>query len=60
MGILNYIINEEMTIKQTYDLLNNSQIKFDGIDGKFFFDNNIIFRELDILKILDGNAYSLN
>ena len=60
LGILNYIINEEMTIKQTYDLLNNSQIKFDGIDGKFFFDNNIIFRELDILKILDGNAYSLN
>ena len=49
-----------MTIAQAYDLLDNSQIKFDGIDGKFSFVENVIFRELDILKIEKGSAIKLN
>ena len=40
--------------------LDNSQIKFDGIDGKFSFVENVIFRELDILKIAKGSAIKLN
>ena len=46
LGIVSYIINQKMTIAQAYDLLDNSQIKFDGIDGKFSFVENVIFREL--------------
>ena len=60
LGIVSYIINQKMTIAQAYDLLNNSQIKFDGIDGKFSFVENVIFRELDILKIAKGSAIKLN
>ena len=60
LGIVSYIINQKMTIAQTYDLLDNSQIKFDGIDGKFSFVENVIFRELDILKIAKGSAIKLN
>jgi len=60
LGIVSYIINQEMTIKKAYDFLDNSQIKFDGIDGKFSFIENVIFRELDILKISKGRALKLN
>ena len=60
LGIVSYMINQEMTIGKAYDLLDNSQIKFDGIDGKFSFIENVIFRELDILKIAKGNAFKLN
>ena len=60
LGIVSYIINQKMTIAQAYDLLDNSQIKFDGIDGKFSFVENVIFRELDILKIEKGSAIKLN
>ncbi len=60
LGIVSYIINQKMTIAQAYDLLDNSQIKFDGIDGKFSFVENVIFRELDILKIAKGRAIKLN
>ena len=60
LGIVSYIINQKMTIAQAYDLLDNSQIKFDGIDGKFSFVENVIFRELDILKIAKGSTIKLN
>ena len=36
------------------------KIKFDGIDGRFSFLNNVIERELDILQIRDGSASKLN
>ena len=48
-----------MTLRSAKDLLNNGNIKFEGIDGKFYFINNIIFRELDILQIKKGNAFKL-
>ena len=60
MGIISYIIDQKMTLQGAYKLLDNGNIKFDGIDGKFFFVKNSIFRELDILKIEDGEAKKLN
>ncbi len=60
MGIISYIIDSNLSVEETYSLLNDSSIKFDGIDGKFFFKNNSIFRELDILQIFDGRAKKLN
>ena len=41
-------------------LLNNSSVKFDGVDGKFNFYNNTIKRDLDILKIDSGEAKKIN
>jgi len=60
LSIVSYIVNQEMTIRQAYDFLGNSKIKFDGMDGKFSFVENVIFRELDILKIAKGSALKLN
>ena len=41
-------------------LLNNPNKKFDGIDGNFYFKNNIIERDLNILKINNGNSFVIN
>jgi hypothetical protein len=60
MGIISYIIDNNLSVEEAYGLLNNSSIKFDGIDGKFFFKDNSIFRELDILQIYEGSAKKLN
>lgn len=59
LGIISYIIESNMTLENTYNLLNDHQVKFDGIDGKFSFIDNIIFRELNILKIKKGRALKL-
>ena len=60
IGIISYIVDSDLSIKDAYSLLNDSSIKFDGIDGKFYFKNNSIFRELDILQIYEGSAKKLN
>ena len=60
VGILSYIVNKKMFVSEAYNFLNNGKIKFDGIDGKFFFKKNIIFRELDILQIKKGTVIKLN
>jgi len=60
IGIVEYIINNELNLKDVNYLLNNQTTTFDGIDGKFSFVNNIISRELDILEILDGAARLAN
>ena len=49
-----------MTLNKTKTFLNNSNIKFDGIDGSFIFSQNVIVRKLDILKIKNGTAKKLN
>ena len=36
--------------------INNNLTTFDGIDGQFRFNNNIINRKLDVLKIANGKA----
>ena len=60
VGIISYLVNKEMSLISAYNFLNDGKIKFDGIDGKFFFQNNIIFRELDILQINKGAVIKLN
>ena len=60
IGIISFIIENKLSLGESYDLLNNSNIKFDGIDGKFFFIKNSIFRELNILKIENGSAVKIN
>ena len=56
IGILEYIINNKLNLKETHQLLNDKSISFDGIDGKFSFEKNIISRKLNVLKISNGKA----
>ncbi len=60
VGVLSYLVNENFNIQETSNFLNNGKIKFDGIDGKFFFLNNVVSRELNILEIQNGNVKKLN
>ena len=60
IGLLNYIFSKETKYFQMLELLNDTNIKFDGVDGKFNFNNNIIRRDLDILKIQNGKATKIN
>ncbi len=60
VGILNYIFSNNVTINQLIGLLNNTQLRFDGVDGNFYFKNNLIERDLNILKISKGKAISIN
>ncbi len=60
MGLLNYVYAKGLTYNETIKLLNNTNIKFDGVDGKFYFKNNMIERELDILEISNGIANKIN
>ena len=60
VGLLNYIYSKQLDYNQFLDLLNNSTVKFDGVDGEFYFKDNMIERKLDILKILNGNAKKIN
>ena len=60
IGLVSYIYNQNMSLKEVYELLNNNKNKFDGIDGGFYFENNIIERDLGILKIISGEAIRIN
>ena len=60
IGLLNYVFKNNMTLYQLLDLLDSSNIKFDGVDGSFYFKNNIIERDLNILEIKNGKAVKLN
>ena len=59
-GLLNYIYSEQLNYNQLLNLLNNSTLKFDGVDGEFYFKDNMIERKLDILKISNGSAKKIN
>ena len=60
VGLISYIINNNYLLSDVYFLLNESNTTFSGIDGKFNFKNNIIFRELQILRIEKGKAKLAN
>ena len=60
VGLLSYIFRENMKLSDLYTLLNDQNIKFDGIDGGFYFKNNLIERDLSILQILNGTAKKIN
>ena len=56
IGLLSYIVNNKLTLKTTLELLNEKELFYEGIDGKFSFDSNLIKRELNILKIQNGST----
>ena len=60
VGLLNYVFARNLSYQQMLELLNNTSIKFDGIDGKFYFKKNMIERDLDILQISNGVANKIN
>ena len=59
VGLLTYIVNNQHTVESTLALLNNQQLSFEGLDGKFSFENNLIKRDLDILRIKNKQALLL-
>ncbi len=60
IGLLNFVFKKNLSYSELINLLNSSKIKFDGVDGKFYFKNNMIERDLDILKINKGTAEKIN
>ena len=60
IGLINFIYKKKYRFGDLVKLLNNPKKKFDGIDGNFYFKNNIIERDLEILKINDGYSLSIN
>ncbi len=60
IGLLNYIFSNNLSLLETHDLLTNKNIKFDGVDGSFYFKENVIERDLNILEISNGKAIKVN
>ena len=60
IGLLSYMYKKNMSLSDVYDLLNNYNIKFDGIDGGFYFKDNVIERNLDIVQISKGKTLKIN
>tara|TARA_E500000178_G_scaffold343044_1_gene389194 strand:- start:380 stop:1699 length:1320 start_codon:yes stop_codon:yes gene_type:complete len=60
IGLFNFIYTNKYKFNEVINLLNNKNKKFDGIDGNFYFKNNTIERDLDILKINNGNSFVIN
>jgi hypothetical protein len=56
VGLLAFIINNNYTISSLYELLNEGNFKFSGIDGSFYFLNNTIERDLSVLRINNGKV----
>ncbi len=60
IGLINFIYTEEYKLDDVIKLLNNPNKRFYGIDGNFYFKKNMIERDLDILKINNGNSFVIN
>ena len=60
LGLLNYVYSNNKSYYEFIELLNNEKVKFEGVDGNFYFKNNMIERELDILKINSGKTIKIN
>ena len=56
VGLLAYLIKNNYTTASFYDFLSKSNVKFLGVDGNFYFLNNKIERELQILQINNGKT----
>ena len=56
VGLISFFIENKHSINSARSLLNDQKISFDGIDGKFSFEDNLITRELEILQIIDGTT----
>ncbi len=60
VGLLSYLIKKNYNLKEFYNLINDNNFIFDGVDGNFYFKDNLIERELKILKINNGQALEIN
>ena len=60
IGLLTYLINNNYSVKEFYELVDSKNFIFDGVDGNFYFNNNLIERELKILQINNGEALQIN
>jgi len=60
IGLLTYLINNNYNIKEFYELIESKNFIFDGVDGNFYFKNNLVERELKILQIKNGKALQIN
>jgi len=60
IGLLSYMYQKDLFLNDVYDLLNNYNIRFDGIDGGFYFKDNVIERNLDIVQISKGKTLKIN
>ena len=56
VGLLDYLINNNYTMSAFYEVLQDSSIKFSGVDGNFYFLKNKIERDLQILQIDNGDV----
>ena len=56
VGLLDFVINKTKNLESLYDLLNDDNLRFSGVDGSFYFLNNSIERDLSILKISRDGA----
>ena len=56
VGLLDFVINKTENLNSLYDLLNDNSLRFSGVDGSFYFLNNSIERDLNILKINKGKV----
>ncbi len=60
VGLLTYLINNNFNLNDFYNLANSKNLMFDGVDGNFYFQENLIERELGILQINEGKALQIN
>jgi len=60
VGLLDYLINNDHTTLTLYKTLQNTNIRFAGLDGNFYFSNNRIERDLQVLQIKDGKANAIS
>ena len=60
VGLLAYLINNKYDLNDFYKLIENNNLVFDGVDGNFYFQENLIQRDLEILQILEGEALKIN
>ncbi len=60
IGLINFIYSKDYKFDDVLKLLNNPNKKFNGVDGNFYFKNNMIERDLNILKIDNGNSVVIN
>jgi len=56
VGLLDYLTNNNFTTLTFYEIFKKNNIKFAGIDGNFYFNENKIERDLQILQIENGDV----
>ena len=60
IGLLNFIYSRSMNLNDVKTLLDSQNVRFEGIDGNFYFKNQIIERDLNMLRISNGTANKIN